>query len=183
MANARARSRRWWRQMVTKHEAVRGEVGLWEFAEEQGVNRSTLAWWASYFRRQEKTKGESRAGALLPVVVSGAERAQQCGPGLPLRHPAGGLLQVRTRLHGLASADQPIPTVGGIVRGEIPGVVLVRAQARSARYGNKDTTPRSHGASSRRHPALPQMGQRPSRTAEKSTPMRFIASAYSPTSE
>ncbi len=83
MEKAKPRSRRWWRQMVAKYDAVRGQVGLWEFASENGVNRSTLAWWASHLRHEKQRKGEAQPGALLPVVVAGTKPgAEECGPGL-----------------------------------------------------------------------------------------------------
>ena len=83
MAKARPRSRRWWGRVVARYDAVRGQVGLRAFAAEAGVNQSTLAWWASYLRREQRRGADAPVTALVPVEVTGSrETLPDVGPGL-----------------------------------------------------------------------------------------------------
>ena len=47
----KSRSRSWWRKVVSRYKARRGEVTMRKFAEEEGgLTYGTFSWWVHEFR-------------------------------------------------------------------------------------------------------------------------------------
>lgn len=79
----KSRSKGWWRKVVSRYEARRGEVTMRKFAEEEGLTYGTFSWWVHFFRHNgRKKKSPPEPVTLVPVEVTGASSAQgpTCAP-------------------------------------------------------------------------------------------------------